>query len=148
MEQDFMNRGYLLPPGCKDLIDAMKLNVQAPPFPASLIDTSAVSAQLTPPHLDELIKKLNKLMPLVQKFGSPAPISKEGSVPPPVMGQIMVPAETTVYGLAALLGQKPIQIAMDLLELRVMAAADEVLSFEVISKVARKYGYMAVQAAS
>ena len=141
MEQDFMNRGYLLPPGCKDLIDALKLNVQTPPFPASLIDTSAITSKLTPPHLEQLIKKLNKLMPHIQKFEAPVLHKIEATALPPVLGQLVVPAKTTVNGLAALLGRKPFHIATDLLELRVMAAGDEVLTFDVISKVARKYGF-------
>jgi hypothetical protein len=157
MEQDFMNRGYLLPPGCKDLIDAMKLNVQAPPFPASLIDASAITPKLTPPHLEELIKKLNQLTAGSNWMSGMMALGKKASAPPPVKGQLAIPAETTVAQLAALLDKTPMQIAYVLLEMRMsesdaaslsgMVSYDEVLSFDIIFQVARKYGFVAIRAA-
>lgn len=79
---DYNKRGYLLPKGCKDLADALVINVTT---------------------------------------------------------------DTTVSELAALLGQKPAKLIADLFQLGVFATAQATLAFEIISKVARKYGYEAQQ---
>lgn len=47
----------------------------------------------------------------------------------------------TVRELAALLKVKPFQVVADLLELRVMANAEQLISFEFSARVVRKYGY-------
>jgi hypothetical protein len=38
MEHDFMKRGYLLPEGCKDLIDVLKKSKQPPQHPVLWFD--------------------------------------------------------------------------------------------------------------
>jgi hypothetical protein len=50
MELENMNRGYLLPPGCKDLIDALTLNsMQQSPFnQGHLAKLVALKAKLSP----------------------------------------------------------------------------------------------------
>ena len=128
MDYDFMKRGYLLPKGCKDLIDAMRLK-------ASLL-----------PQGGEHPLNISKLKPQVFDFKlkhnpqTPVPL-------PPVTAQLVIPDQTTVSQLAALLGQKPFNIVADVMQLGVFAFVDQVLDFETISNVARKYGYLAIKPA-
>src|SRR6266481_3777332 len=99
MDHDFMKRGYLLPEGCKDLIDVLKLK---PGFVAEdckdLIDVS------------KLKPKVFKLKPKQQTPQQPAPLPK-------IVGEIVITEQTSVSQLAALLGQKPFQIVADVMEL-------------------------------
>jgi len=126
MDYDFMKRGYLLPKGCKDLIDAMRLK-------ASLL-----------PRGHEQLLDLSKLKPQVFDFKlkhapqTPVPL-------PPVTAELVIPDQTTVSQLAALLGQKPFNIIADVMQLGVFAFVDQVLDFKTISSVARKYGYLAIK---
>ena len=98
-----MKRGYLLPKGCKDLIDTFK------------------------PHHE-------------QKNMSP---QHHVSLPslPPVIGELVIPEQTSVLDLARLLSQKPFQIVADLMQFGAFATVEQTLDFEVISSVARKYGF-------
>ena len=88
-----MKRGYLLPDGCKDLIDVLKPKVQ---------HTAA---------------------------------------------EMIVTSEMTVTELAAALAQKPFRIIADLMELGVFANVNQQLDFDTISRVVRKYGFIAKRAA-
>jgi len=106
-----MKRGYLLPDGCKDLIDVLKLKQHQ-----------------EPKH------------PSPQPLASPIPL-------PPIVGEILVPEQASVAQLATLLRQKPFQIVADLMHFGVFATVKQTLNFEIISRVARKYGYIAKQAA-
>ena len=106
LSPDYSKRDYLLPPGCKDLIDVINLE----------------SAKRTEAH-----QHLGELR----------------GVPPPITGDILVAGSTTVQQLAELLRQKPFKIIADLMELGVFAAVNQVVGFEAISKVARRYGYVA-----
>jgi hypothetical protein len=110
MEHDFMKRGYLLPEGCKDLIDTLKLKLHHEPKHPS------------PQHS--------------------APLSL-----PPIIGEIVIPEQTSVLDLAKLLTQKPFQIVADVMQLGVFATVKQTLDFEIISSVARKYGFIAKRAA-
>lgn len=119
-----MKRGYLLPPGCKDLHDALKLELKQVPegfwesqcMPTSLFDVTV--------ELSETVGPL-----------------------PPIKGQIVIPPHTTVKKLAALLDQKPFQIIGDLMQLGIFATVDFLVDFKSISKVARMYGFTAIRAA-
>lgn len=106
MENEFMKRGFLLPEGCKDLIDVWTLK--------------GGSWQVLP------------------------------SWPPPtaplVLGELIVGETTTVYELATLLNLKPFKIVADLLEIGVFASADDLVDFDTLSRVVRKYGYVAKKA--
>jgi hypothetical protein len=73
-ENEFMKRGYLLPDGCKDLADAMKLKGQQHPLMNPL-----------PP---ETLIKWNKALALKSW--------KESTPLPPVKGVLTIPKETTV----------------------------------------------------
>lgn len=107
MDQPSEDRGFLLPPGCKDLIDAWKLQPhQAPVHPS-----------LSPPGETQ-----------------------------PVIGELLIPEGTSVVQLAMLLDQKPFRIMADVLRLGLFVTIDQVLSFEIIALVARKYGFIAKRA--
>ena len=62
---------------------------------------------------------------------------------PPVSGEMTVPTQMTVKELARVLGQKPFLIIADLMKIGVFATASQELDFDVISKVIRKYGFVA-----
>jgi hypothetical protein len=127
MDYDFMKRGYLLPKGCKDLIDAMKLKANFfPEGPEPSFDISKLESQLL----------------IVDPKHSPQPPTL-----PPIVSELVVPNPTTVSQLAALLGQKPFKIIADIMELGVFASLNHALDFKIISSVARKYGYLAIKPA-
>jgi Translation initiation factor IF-2, N-terminal region len=58
-------------------------------------------------------------------------------------GEVFVSETTTVGELAALLGQKPPSIITHLKQLGVFATVKQVVGFETVRTVARKYGYAA-----
>jgi hypothetical protein len=107
MDQDYNNRGYLLPEGCKDLIDILK--------PKSRSDQVLCPA----------------LCPVVSV------------TLPPDAGELVIPERMTVRALANLLNRKPSEIVADLIELKVMASLDQMVSFGVVSQVLLKYGFKA-----
>jgi hypothetical protein len=133
MEPDFMERGYLLPKGCKDLIDALKLKPQQPPAPRPVLPLEAF-------NLKPELLKFKPTQPSPPHSAPPAPL-------PPIIGEIVVPLQTTVSKLADLLGKKPLQIIADVLQLGFFVSATETLTFEIISGVARKYGFIAIRTA-
>jgi translation initiation factor IF-2 len=128
MENDYMKRGYLLPKGCKDLYDVLKLKEKQQHLEQSPI-----------PKLPNLFAQATTGHAQILKPSKPVPL-------PPVKGEIMVPAETTVRQLAALLGQKPYLIIADLMQIGVFASVEALLGFETISMIARKYGFIAKKA--
>jgi len=130
MENDYMKRGYLLPPGCKDLIDVLKLKEKK--------QQAMLTGLLQLPPLPKVFgTTLKPWKPM--SVGKPTPL-------PAVKGEIIIPAVTTAGKLAALLGQKPYLIIADLMELGIFANVTELLDFEAISKVARKYGFIVKKA--
>lgn len=115
MENEYMKRGYLLPTGCKDLIDVLNLQARQDAQPAHAENQS--------------------LPPLV--FKSPLP---------PLLSEVVLEEQMSVRNLATALKQKPYRILADLMEFGVFAGMSQLISFEIIAKVARKYGYKAVKA--
>src|SRR6185503_10877362 len=105
MFYDYSKRGYLLPPGCKDLVDVLKL-------------------------------KADQALPVSKDLVGPAPAS---------LGEIRVGRDTSVRELAALLEQKAFQIIADLMEIGIFANVNHNVDFDVITKVARKYGFIATK---
>ena len=65
---------------------------------------------------------------------------------PPVTKQAIVPAQTTVKNLAALLDLRPIEVIGDLMKLGMFAMPDFRLDFKTISDVARMHGFLAIKA--
>jgi hypothetical protein len=99
---DFVNytkRSVELPPGCKDLIDVLRV--------------------LAPSNL------------------APSQLPWQ---PPNAVTKVLISEPILVGQLAPLLGQKPITIIADLMELGVFANLKQELSFETACKVAQKYG--------
>jgi Translation initiation factor IF-2, N-terminal region len=123
MEHDYMGRGYLLPEGCKDLIDVLERKQERTHY---LLPT-------LPTQFAQSSKGYGKL---IKPRKHPAPL-------PPIKGEVFIPARTTVSQLASLLGQKPILIVADLMQMGVFASVWQLLGFETISIVARKYGFIA-----
>lgn len=119
-----MKRGYLLPKGCKDLNDVLKLKQ----------------------------KQAEALLPFLPGSASASndPAFKPWKLPPPlpvVTGEIVIPPHTTVKMLAALLSQNIAQIMGDLMKLGMLATPDFLLDFDTISRIARKYGLTAIRGA-
>lgn len=148
-----MQRGYLLPPGCKDLIDVLNLQGTkgAMDLPICLIDLPKFAPQLlklTPEQLDHLLGILKKVGLEFFKCDPLSPHSPSASPLPPVTSQVVIPAETSAAQVASLLGQKVSRIIADVLELGFYVTAKDALSFEIISSVARKHGFLAIRAAT
>lgn len=139
MENEYMKRGYLLPPGCKDLADVLKHKQQ--PVQGDVFHSL--------PQISE--KHWTVYIPVSKKFGTTYdPTLKFWKPPatlPPLKGQIFIPPHTTVRKLADLLGQKPFQIIGELMKMGMFATVDFLLDFKTISKVARMYGFTAIAAA-
>ncbi len=128
MENEFMERGYLLPNGCKDLIDAMK----------------------QPKHLSkakQFVHFLKSHKGQALTFKPKIPLPEPLASLPPVIGELVIADQTTVSQLALLLGQKVFEIAADVIQLGFFVTAKDSLSFQIISSVARKYGFIAKPAA-
>lgn len=114
-----MNRGYLLPQGCKDLIDAWKLKGSAP-WGAFKYLPSMTPEQWKAIGSGLMHKSLNF------KF----------------KGMLTVPAQVSVLELATMLNQNMSQILADLLKTAGFAAIKEQLDFTTVSKIAWKYGFI------
>ncbi len=122
MEFENFERGYLLPKGCRDLIDVIRLN-------------------------HKLESKDFLKTPLVSSKPQTGISLKPASVPPAVKGDLSVSDNTTVKELAALLGRQAFEIIADAMELGIFATVNQSLGFKVISQIAEKYGYTAKRAA-
>jgi translation initiation factor IF-2 len=66
---------------------------------------------------------------------------------PPIVGEVIIPAHTTVLQLASILNQKPFQIIADLIEIGVLASVNQELDFDAVAKITRRHGYTAKNAA-
>jgi hypothetical protein len=62
---------------------------------------------------------------------------------PPTKAELLVPECPTVRELAALLKQEQLKITTDLMQLGVFANVNHFLDFELVSRVAANYGYLA-----
>jgi hypothetical protein len=116
MSYDYSKRGYLLPGGCKDLVEISFYRL--PEGCKVLLDVAGFKARKEhTPNLSAPIPKITR--------------------------DVIVPEQTSVRRLAALLGKHPSRIIIDLLELDVYSCVTTQLEFKVISKIARMYGYNA-----
>lgn len=123
-----MKRGYLLPEGCKDLMDAWKHK-----------KSQHLSANIIKPE------KLKSILELC-KASNPLPQTKR---------EIIIPITITVTQLATLIGQAPAQIIglMRLMQIEHTLTHTpyhplDPLDFETISRIARVYGLVAKMAAN
>ena len=120
MSFENFERGYLLPKGCKDLIDVIRLA----------------------PHLNKFVK-----LPLLHSKPQGGISAKPASEAPAPKGDILVSDSTTVKELAALIGQKAFRIIADAMELGIFATLNQSLGFKAISQIAEKYGFTAKRTA-
>ena len=122
MSFEHFERGYLLPEGCKDLIDLIRLGLKSQ---------------------SEIVVRL----PLLQPKPQTGVFFKPASPPPVMKGDLPVSDRTTVKELAALLGQEPFKIIADAMELGIFANVNQPLGFKAIAHIAGKYGYTAKRTA-
>ena len=125
LENEFMKRGYLLPDGCKDLIDVLKLKQQ----------------QHRSGHTLAVKWHNQDAMALVTKWLKPSPAPL-----PPVKGVMLIPGQISVSQLAEMLGKKPFYIVAELIKMGVFTTAKGHVDFEASSKIVRKYGFLAKKA--
>jgi len=116
LNTDYSERDCSLPPGCKDLIDVLRLEAER-------------EAKISP-------------VP-AWKTG---PDAGSGTAPHANLQLAEIAHPVAVKELAALLGQKPFQIVADLIELKVMANVNQRITFEFAARVAQKYGFVAKRA--
>lgn len=60
--------------------------------------------------------------------------------------ELAIPEHATVSEVATLVNRKPFQIVADLMEIGIFVTFKEQLDFEIISRVVRKYGFIAKKA--
>jgi hypothetical protein len=143
MYYDYNKRSYLLPPGCKDLIDLLKLEEHK----------KQLSTQLpTLPGLPGLLKG-ETFIAGTQEILGPWKLKKKKSKEPaneslsiPSIREIVVPDEILVRELAKIAGQKPFKIIADLMEIGIFANVTQKIGFEAASRVLKKYGILAKKA--
>ena len=116
LNPDYNKRDCSLPPGCKDLIDVLRLE-------------AALQSKISP-------------APAWKNW----PDAGSDTAPQANLQLVEIGHPVAVKDLAALLGQKPFQIVADLIELAVMANVDQRITFEFAARVAQKYGFVAKRA--
>src|SRR5258705_1509275 len=113
MNYDYAKRGCSLPEGCKDLIDVSKYLV--PEGNKILIDLPERKAE----------KHVPKRLRPTAKF----------------IGELTIQEHISVREFAALLGQHPSRIIVDLLRIGIYSSVDTRLEFGAVRNIAREYGY-------
>jgi translation initiation factor IF-2-like protein len=137
MYYDYNKRSYLLPPGCKDLIDLLRLEEQKKqqsiqlPFLQSGNMSASSAEQIFAPW--KLKKKTSKH-------------PESGSLNPPLMREVTIAAEILVKELANIASQKPFRIIADLMEIGIFANVMQKVGFEAAARVLKKYGIVAKKA--
>jgi|SRR5882672_3142157 len=136
MTPEQYQRSYLLPPGCKDLIDVLRLEE----LQKQALNLPEIAGQATISG-SENFSKVWKLKKKSAKIAS-----AEAFAQPGFFLEVMLPEKVTVDYLASLLGRKPFQIIANLMELGLFVTAQQEVAFEMAAKVLRKYGLMAKKA--
>jgi hypothetical protein len=137
MYYDYNKRSYLLPPGCKDLIDLLNLEEQKklfsfrlPKLPGSLggeIFIAGTQEILGPWKLKQKKSKEPEAEPFIVPPGS----------------EVVIPEQILARQLAKIAGQKPFKIIADLMEIGVFANVNQSIAFEAASRILKKYGIIA-----
>jgi hypothetical protein len=120
MDMDYTKRGYLLPSGCKDLIDVLNLQRRKDPG----------------------VWKLPKVFQSKTAKGEGTSFAWTTALGK-FAGEIPIPELISAGELAELLHQKLDAVIADLMQLGIFATSNQHVSFEMAVKVARKYGYVA-----
>jgi hypothetical protein len=138
MYYDYNKRSYLLPPGCKDLIDLLRIEQQKKMFPIQW--PMLKPGEVYIPGTQEILGawKLKKKKPK-----EPETDLAGGSS----LREVTIPDEILVMDLAKVAGQKPFKIIADLMEVGVFANVKQKIGFEIASRVLKKYGITAKKAA-
>jgi hypothetical protein len=159
MENEFMKRGYLLPDGCKDLMDVLKPKEAKPViFNPSAFETLKDWAEA------EAIKGLKSLAkdPTAFMEAYYAGIEKMLAAQPPIKEEIIIPKQMSVHQLGQLLTEKSYKsgnlekegcevgmisykpyaplVFRDLVKMGFVKNSDDIVDFETVSKVLAKYG--------
>jgi hypothetical protein len=113
MNCDYARRGCSLPEGCKDLIDVSKYLVHE--GNKVLIDLPDRKVQK---HAPKRLRPAAKLI-----------------------GELRIQEQISVREFAALLGQHPSRIIVDLLRIGIYSSVDTRLEFGAVRRIAREYGY-------
>jgi hypothetical protein len=138
MTPEQFQRSYLLPPGCKDLIDVLRLEeLQKHAF-----DQPEVVGQAAI-HGAESFSQVWKLK---EKKSPAGPIPADTPAQPGFFLEVHLPPAVSVNFLASLLGRKPFQIIANLMEFGIFLTANQKVDFEIAAKVLRKYGLLAKKA--
>jgi hypothetical protein len=131
-------RGYLLPPGCKDLIDVLRLQeLQKGAFyRPEAAGESAISGS----------ESFSQVWKFKDQKSPAKPSSNEAFAQAGFFLEVLLPPIITVDYLASLLGRKPVQIIASLMEFGVFVTAQQKVGFEAAAKVLRQYGLLAKKA--
>src|SRR5579859_7367170 len=123
---DPRKRNYLLPPGCKDLLDALNQSTSAAGG-LGLKQARSAATKAGIYILDPIWKYPKDTTGLAQ-----TQMSKAGAEPFPV-GQVEIPERAPIRLLALVLGKTIYQIIGDLMELSVFVNVNESVDFETAS---------------
>lgn len=121
MHYDYSKRSYLLPQGCKDLIDVLKLEKQHTEMQECGFGQSPLSA----------IWKLPKL-------SHKAEVAKGGEIQ-----EVVISDKISIGEIALLVGEKPFKIIADLLKLGDFVSMNEEVSFDTAARLLIQYGFVA-----
>jgi hypothetical protein len=139
MYYDYNKRSYLLPLGCKDLIDLLRLEEQKKRTASQTLKLPGFHAEIFIPGTQETFGpwKLKKMK------------SKEPQAEPPVVpptSEVFIPDQILVMQVAKIAGQKPFKIIADLMEIGIFANVMQKIGYEAASRILKKYGIVARKA--
>jgi len=145
MYYDYNKRSYLLPPGCKDLIDLLRLEEQKkrPSIELPMLQglPGLQGGEIFIAGTQEILGawKLKKKKSKEPQADSPPSI--------PSVREVVIPDEILVRELAKIAGQKPFKIIADLMEIGIFQNVSHPIAFEAASRILKKYGIIAKKAA-
>jgi hypothetical protein len=126
---DYSKRDYLLPPGCKDLFDVLKMHQPQPLFDVSKLHQQQPYFYQSKPSLWQQVQRRRR-----------RPI-------PPITRYVTVSDPVSVKQLIELAGKKPFCIIAGLMDLGLFVNINGKVSFDIAARVLRWYGIAAVPAA-
>jgi hypothetical protein len=124
MHYDYTKRNYLLPHGCKDLIDVLKLEEKTADLPPIF------SAQMLP----ELFHAWK--LPKITTKSDDSTVSVKPS-------KVTISDKISIVELALISGQQPFTIIADLLQLGDFVSMKDEVDFETAARLLKKYGFLA-----
>jgi hypothetical protein len=140
MYYDYNKRSYLLPPGCKDLIDLLRLEEQKKRSASQLPKLPGFQTEIFFPGTQEMLGPWK-----MKKKKSKEPQAEQPVVSP--ISEVIIPDQILVREIAKIAGQKPFKIIADLMEIGIFSNVTQMIGFEAASRVLKKYGIVARKAA-